>query len=405
MILKRMLQWEGWNEIQSADLGSDFLVMVGVVIASLASFVTCLGLNLQKLSLCAPENANKTSFQQPKWVAGLVCVVVGSIIDFLSFGLAPQSLLAPLAALSLVWNLGMASYLLGEKYTRADIYATILIFVGTGVTISYASHEEKDYDLATLMDLWGQERMLSYGILVPMLLGLHYAFIKVAESGRVTGRNGKFLRLTGYAGFAGIIGGQSLLFAKSAVELLKDAFHGSDAFFHIQTYLIIGAMTGCLLLQITYLNTALKNFDSLYVIPVYESYWIIAGVVGGLVYFGEMEQFDQYQRRMFVLGCFITFSGLFVLTQKESSASGDMDKGQYVEVAKFDSFEGDSFDVDIDTDVNIKGRASSSSNSVEFNDPEDALALDELQDISINDSYKFDTKNTKQRRSPFVKHH
>mmetsp|Transcript_4747 Transcript_4747/g.5867 ORF Transcript_4747/g.5867 Transcript_4747/m.5867 type:complete len:363 (+) Transcript_4747:96-1184(+) len=336
-LLRRVLEAgvNGWSDEPTLNLETDFYVAVGVVMAGAASFITCLGLNLQKLSLCAPENANKAPFAQPKWVAGLVCLVVGSIVDFMSFGLAPQSLLAPLAALSLVWNLGMASYLHGESYSKYDLYATFLIFLGTGVSISYASHEEKDYALSELMELWRQPRMAVYGVLVPLVLLFHWGLVRATTRGMIVGRRGKILQMVGYAGFAGTIGGQSLLFAKSAMELIKDAFRGSDAFWHIQTYIIIGLMAGCLLMQITFLNDGLKNFDSLYVIPVYESYWIIAGVLGGLVYFGEMEALDSQQRHMFLLGIAITFTGLFVLTRKDSSLNSN-DKGEYIEVTNIE---------------------------------------------------------------------
>jgi len=400
-----MKGWDGWNEIQTADLGTDFLVMVGVVMAAAASFITCLGLNLQKMSLCAPENVSKKPFAQPKWVAGLTCVVVGSIIDFLSFGLAPQSLLAPLAALSLVWNLVMASYFHGEDYTRADVYATFLIFIGTGVTVSYASHVEKEYDLGELLELWNQPRMVIYGFLVPMVLLLHWGFVKAVEKGHVTGRTGSIMQMIGYSGFAGTIGGQSLLFAKSAVELLKDAFHGSDAFWHVQTYAIIGMMTVCLLLQITYLNDGLKNFDSLFVIPVYESYWIIAGVIGGLVYFGEMEEFDSYQKHMFVLGTVITGSGLYVLTQKDSSLNSN-DKTQYVEVSKFDT-DLEEFDEGLESDRenSRKLRGNSSTPSLELPEFEGALGLDDVELPSVYGSNEESGKasSRRQRRSPFDK--
>mmetsp|Transcript_6470 Transcript_6470/g.7404 ORF Transcript_6470/g.7404 Transcript_6470/m.7404 type:complete len:250 (-) Transcript_6470:243-992(-) len=247
--------------------------------------------------------------------------------------------------------------------------------------------------------------MVIYGFLVPMVLLLHWGFVKAVEKGHVTGRTGSIMQMIGYSGFAGTIGGQSLLFAKSAVELLKDAFHGSDAFWHVQTYAIIGMMTVCLLLQITYLNDGLKNFDSLFVIPVYESYWIIAGVIGGLVYFGEMEEFDSYQKHMFVLGTVITGSGLYVLTQKDSSLNSN-DKTQYVEVSKFDT-DLEEFDEGLESDRenSRKLRGNSSTPSLELPEFEGALGLDDVELPSVYGSNEESGKasSRRQRRSPFDK--
>lgn len=304
------------------------------------------------------------------------CVLFGSVIDFVAFGLAPQSLLAPLAALSLVWNLGMAWYLLGEKYTQKDLYATITIFVGTGLSVSNAPHNEVEYNMQDLLKLWGEDRMFYYSIVVPIILLLHYflvfftenpshpvtpSFFKLDSYEKSTsqttgsGSNSKslfrnrlregwkpkllmFLRMAGYAGFAGVVGGQSLLFAKSVVELIKAAFKGDDGFWHIQTYLIIGMLLICLSVQIQFLNGGLKYFDSLYVVPVYQSYWILAGVIGGLVYFGEWDAMSSNESRLFVLGIFITFLGLYILTQKEHAPVSNL-KSEEVKVTGEESEE------------------------------------------------------------------
>jgi len=245
-------------------------------------------------------------------------MIVGNIIDFMAFGLAPASLLAPLAALSLVWNLGVSSHVLHEEYDRNDVMAVLLIFIGTGITVLYSSHEEQAYSLDDLMTLYTEPRMKWYYILCPFLLGSHYYATVVGEKYRLEGSMWKLVDLVGWAGFAGMTGGQSILFAKSTVELIKDAAHGQDVFWHIQTYLIIVMLVICLLTQITFLNGAMKRYDQLYVMPIYQSYWIIFSEISGLVYFGEWETLSPKQVRFFILGTIITLAGLFQLTKKEN---------------------------------------------------------------------------------------
>ncbi|CAK9111417.1 Probable magnesium transporter NIPA8 [Durusdinium trenchii] len=295
-----------------------FLVATGVSLAIASSFLVCLGLGLQKVSLCAPGNEHISPWQQTKWVAGFSLTLLGSVIDFLAFGMAPQSLLAPLAALSLVWNLGMSSYLLNEQYDKNDVVAVCLIFCGTALTVVYAAHKEHSYSLEMLLDLYHKPRMYAYCLLIPALLGGHYALLRYVAEHKLSGQFWKLCELIGWCGVAGITGGQSILFAKSTVELLKDAAQGQDVFWHLDTYVIIACMVGCLLTQITFLNGAMKRFDQLYVMPVYQSYWIISGVIGGLVYFGEYQEFDQTQINMFFLGTVVTLAGLFVLTKKSN---------------------------------------------------------------------------------------
>lgn len=86
--------------------------VVGFVIAVVFSFFASVGINLQKKALkqnelvAQEQNAEPTpAYRLPLWCLGFFLILAGSILDFVAFGLAPQSLLAPLAALTLVWNM------------------------------------------------------------------------------------------------------------------------------------------------------------------------------------------------------------------------------------------------------------------------------------------------------------
>ena len=284
-----------------------------------------MGIQLQKLSLMQhPDDVSP--WRQVKWVLGFYLIFSGSLIDFLAFGLAPQSLLAPLAALTLIWNIFMSSRFLGETYTRFDIYATATIFFGTVVTIIYADHKEETFTLEELKALYRRTKMVTYSVLMPLFIGTHYAgtvFIGRAQAEqppRWVSNKWKQLQMVCYAGFAGSIGGQSLLFAKSTVELIKDAIAGQGVFKELETYVIMGMMVFCLYNQIMFLNGGLKRFDALYVVPVYQAYWIISGTLGGLVYFKEFDTMTNAAFAAFVFGVSITIGGVLLLTKSRPAA-------------------------------------------------------------------------------------
>lgn len=113
------------------------------------------------------------------------------------------------------------------------------------------------------------------------------------------------------------MGGQSVLFAKSCAELLKAAFHGDSCLKHFESYLLALALIGCLLCQIHYLNCGLVHYDALSVVPIYQAYWIITGVLGGVIYFQEIRSFSVQQALMFVLGIITTIFGVVLLSQRK----------------------------------------------------------------------------------------
>lgn len=99
--------------------------VAGFIIAVVFSFLASVGINLQKRAL---KQSEMTAFEQnkepvpayklPLWGVGFVLIIVGSVLDFVAFGLAPQSLLAPLAALTLVWNM--------VSITRPAVYSDLI---------------------------------------------------------------------------------------------------------------------------------------------------------------------------------------------------------------------------------------------------------------------------------------
>lgn len=127
------------------------------------------------------------------------------------------------------------------------------------------------------------------------------------------------------------MGGQSVLFAKSCAELLKAAFHGDSSLKHVESYLLALALIACLLCQIHYLNCGLVHYDALSVVPIYQAYWIITGVLGGAIYFQEIRTFSAHQAVMFVLGIMTTIFGVVLLSQRKPAHAAAQSKRKILE--------------------------------------------------------------------------
>jgi len=70
-----------------------------------------------------------------------------------------------------------------------------------------------------------------------------------------------------YASTSGTLSGMCLIFAKSGVELLLISIHGSNQFWKWQAWMLILGLVGFALLQLWYLNKALKLADPTIVCP------------------------------------------------------------------------------------------------------------------------------------------
>ena len=73
-----------------------------------------------------------------------------------------------------------------------------------------------------------------------------------------------------YPTLSGVLGAQSVLFAKSTAELVKSAFRGDSPFASVMTYVIIVCMFSTIFMQLHWLAVALQWFDAVYCIPVFQ---------------------------------------------------------------------------------------------------------------------------------------
>ncbi|KAL3668147.1 hypothetical protein V7S43_007010 [Phytophthora oleae] len=306
--------------------------VAGFLISLVFSVLNSVGINLQKLSMTRNDVAEvkKTTVKQPLWMLGFGLVCLGSLLDFVAFGMAPQTLLAPLAALSLVWNMLIAPIFHKEKVTKQNMLATAIIFFGVTLTVIFAGHSTPSYELEDLIRLYQQPAMYAYIILIVCFLGGLFTFCRYIE--RTHNFEEGLFHIICYGGIAGTFGGQSVLLAKSTVELLKSAIWGDAGlymFTQFTSYVIVAGLCACLFFQVHFLNGGLARFDALVVIPVYQSFWILMSVLGGIMYFEEYVNMTRTQMLMFTIGGCVTILGIIVLLKTRHSG----DNGRYEELA------------------------------------------------------------------------
>ena len=133
-------------------------ILLIVICSLLLSFGAVVGINLQKLSMMNEQNKEDgyrwPPFLQPLWCLGMLIIIIDAIGDFVVIGLAPQSLLAPLGSFTLGWNIILApKFNPSDVVTRGIVMATGVIYVGTILTILFASDTSPMYDLSGIVRL------------------------------------------------------------------------------------------------------------------------------------------------------------------------------------------------------------------------------------------------------------
>lgn len=301
---------------------SDF--WIGVTLSLCGSLCSATGLACQRLSHKRnqelPVEEQKRSSRQSLNLLGVFLLFIESLFDLTSFGFAPASILSCMGAMTLVFNMMLAPTLCGETVTKRDVVVNGIVFAGTIISVWFGPHATPDYTLPELMSLFLDRRFIIYAVILLAWIGaLLYAWWALQDLENPKGRFRKMSRLSrtrilrfAYPALAGSIGGNTAVYAKASIELVKTTIKGSNQFIYGGTYFLIFLMIVCVLAQLKFLNGGLKRYESLYVVPVYQVFWIGCGVLGALFYFDEVAGISGRDLGMFALGALISVFGILL---------------------------------------------------------------------------------------------
>ncbi|RIB13355.1 hypothetical protein C2G38_2041049 [Gigaspora rosea] len=117
----------------------------------------------------------------PLWLIGLLIYVAGTMMGFVALKFAPQSLVAPLGAISLITNLLIAPILHKQKLSYSDIIGVIIIVGGCVMITLVPGDTIEDYDLCVLMSLFHRNGTIIYLSIIACFIVSLYLFIRFVE--------------------------------------------------------------------------------------------------------------------------------------------------------------------------------------------------------------------------------
>lgn len=152
-----------------------------------------------------------------------------------------------------------------------------------------------------------------------------------------------------YGSASGTLSGICLLFAKTGVELLILTVVGvENEFKRWQTWLILAALIAAAVLQLWYLNKALRLVGPTLICPLAFCFYNLSSILNGLVYYDQVRLLSALQIGLVVLGTAVLLSGVWVVSiragspapglrddeEEEVRSVGDIEAGSEVEATE-----------------------------------------------------------------------
>ncbi|KAF7310910.1 hypothetical protein HMN09_00634200 [Mycena chlorophos] len=142
-------------------------IVLGITIGLLASCIQSLGLTVQRkshvLNEALPEDQQRVEHKRPLWLLGFAIFISSNVIGSLvQIAALPVVVLAPLGAISLLWNALFARLLLGDVLSPWMVLGTFLIAGGAILIAVFGIVPEQTRSLEDLLELFRRPAFIAY---------------------------------------------------------------------------------------------------------------------------------------------------------------------------------------------------------------------------------------------------
>lgn len=299
-----------------------FLLSIGILNSLIGSLQTATGYCCQRIAhkLVAINPAVGPTHKHPIFITGLLLLAAGTIAAVMNLGLMGQSVTAPFAALTLLYNACLARFILKEVITRWDIYSSALVVLGVGIAVyavSLADIQVQSFVLAEIQAAFFRSALpITYTAVMIALICILTTYI---EKHRLqTSAQG----LLCFSFSAGLLAGFTSLCVKCSIELVKGAIQrDSGDMRNPVSYIFFAGIVLSLSAQLRFMNKGFEHFGTLKFVPPYHAFIILSNMVNGLIYFEEGESYSHLSAGLFFTGCIITIAGVMILLAKSKTST------------------------------------------------------------------------------------
>ncbi|KAK7502117.1 hypothetical protein BaRGS_00006481 [Batillaria attramentaria] len=281
-------------------------LFLGSGLAICGNILISVSLNVQKYTHLKNAEREETRHytRNPLWWVGLLLMGLGEIGNFTAYGFAPASLVAPLGTTTVIANLFLAAIFLKEKIRPENLFGCALAIIGAFLIVTFSSQHEVVMDGREIVGALKQISFIVYvclelgalGVLLFLLYGLKVKHVVI------------FLLI------ASLTASFTVISAKALSSMIQISFSGYSQFKHPIFYVMIVIMVATAVIQVKYLNQAMKDFNSTVVVPTNFVFFTISAILSGIVFYKEFYGMTSMDIGMFLFGCILSFVAVYFIT-------------------------------------------------------------------------------------------
>ncbi|KAI1811079.1 hypothetical protein GGS20DRAFT_137390 [Poronia punctata] len=296
---------------------------IGIIVGLMSTSVQSLGLTLQRKSHILEDEKGPHEIQRPpyrrrRWQLGMGMFVVSNVLgSSIQISTLPLPVLSTLQAAGLVFNSICATLILGEPFTRWSFWGTALVSGGAAMIAVFGAIPSPAHSLRELLELLGRWQFILWMSLQAVIVLAMAVSVDLLNRFKNLSQSPKFRLARGltYGCISGILSAHSLLFAKSAVELvLRTISDGDNQFVHWESWMLVLGLIILALSQLYYLHRGLKLVSTSVLYPLVFCIYNIIAILDGLIYFRQTDLISPLHGGLIAVGTAILLSGVLALS-------------------------------------------------------------------------------------------
>ncbi|KAK6503625.1 hypothetical protein TWF481_008632 [Arthrobotrys musiformis] len=196
--------------------------------------------------------------------------------------------------------------------------------MGAGLIAVFGTIKEPVHNLDELILLLYRRGFLVWLVGQGIIIIILQCIAQMSNSSRRPGASGRWriIRGTAYGSISGILSADSLLLAKSAVELLiRTVVTGDNQFTSWPSWTIVISLVAAALFQLFYLHKGLKLCSTSVLYPLVFCVYNIFAISNGLIYYNQAGRLSTLSSSLIALGVLILLSGVLALSWRLEQSS------------------------------------------------------------------------------------
>lgn len=301
----------------------DDAVIFGCLVMVLKTLVIVSGMQLMRYG----RDDGTGGLPKIRALGMLLALLIGPIMEASAYAFAPQSLLAPINGLDVIWNILLSPFLLNESLTGSRIAGTILVFLGSVLAPIAGPHDTSALDLNRLNQIFMSSSFLIYLIVCTSLAAFGLAELQRRQ--RHGSDSPDVIRglLIGVGG--GALAGQNY-FLRALAGLANSTFAERshwNAWLHPLPIFLVVALLFCLFSNAFLLNWGLAEFEAMFMVPLFVGSSILISCVSATWVMHETSDLSVPRLAGYWFGISIVVLGIAVLATyaKHSKKSNSED--------------------------------------------------------------------------------